>query len=237
MPHAKITVTEGGPYVVSGGVPLVRKTQIVTEHGEPIAWQREGEIPAGDTYELCRCGHSAAKPFCDNSHSAIEWNDDETAATNTTAERRVLYPGGKQIVVHRDYSLCAGAGFCGTRLTDIERMLAEGDPNDTHLRSQIIAMIERCPSGSFTYRLEGQADDVEPDLPAQIAVTTEITEFGPIEGPLWVTGRIPVERADGQPFEVRNRVTLCRCGLSRHKPLCDGSHRAAQEQALAARKV
>jgi CDGSH-type Zn-finger protein len=222
----KITIQENGPYVVEGHVPLVRKVQVVTEFGEPIAWEKEGDIQATESYELCRCGHSADKPFCDSSHNNIEWDGTETAEANTTAERRELDPGGKQIVVHRDYSLCASAGFCGTRLTNIKRMLAQAAPDDTAVRSQIIAMIERCPSGSYTYTLEGADGDNEPDLPAQIAVTTEITSSGPIEGPLWVSGGIPIERADGQPMETRNRLTLCRCGLSGNKPLCDGSHRA-----------
>jgi CDGSH-type Zn-finger protein len=59
----------------------------------------------------------------------------------------------------------------------------------------------------------------------QIAVTTEMTSDGPIAGPLWVTGSIPIERSDGKPFEIRNRVTLCSCGRSNNKPLCDGEHR------------
>jgi CDGSH-type Zn-finger protein len=33
-----------------------------------------------------------------------------------------------------------------------------------------------------------------------------------------------IERSDGQPVEVRNRVTLCRCGHSENKPFCDGTH-------------
>jgi len=33
-----------------------------------------------------------------------------------------------------------------------------------------------------------------------------------------------VESADGFGYEVRNRVTLCRCGRSGNKPFCDGSH-------------
>jgi CDGSH-type Zn-finger protein len=33
-----------------------------------------------------------------------------------------------------------------------------------------------------------------------------------------------VTGADGAPYEVRNRVTLCRCGASRNKPFCDGTH-------------
>ena len=32
--------------------------------------------------------------------------------------------------------------------------------------------------------------------------------------------------ADRQ-LETRNRVTLCRCGQSANKPLCDGSHKTA----------
>jgi hypothetical protein len=90
-----------------------------------------------------------------------------------------------------------------------------------------MAMIERCPSGSYVYALEEGGPDIEPDFPEQVAVTTEITSEGPIAGPLWVTGRIPIERADGQPVERRNRVTLCCCGQSQNKPFCDGRHRDA----------
>ena len=68
--------------------------------------------------------------------------------------------------------------------------------------------------------------DIEPDLPEQIAVTTEITSDGAVRASYWVTGNIPIERADGQPFEIRNRVTLCSCGESSIKPLCDGIHRS-----------
>jgi hypothetical protein len=43
-------------------------------------------------------------------------------------------------------------------------------------------------------------------------------------GPLFVKGGIPIEAADGYQYEVRNRVTLCRCGQSRNKPFCDATH-------------
>ncbi len=222
----KITVEENGPYLVTGGVPLVDKTQVVTEFGEPVAWEKDGDVSAESTYELCRCGHSSNKPFCDYTHASINFNGAESAPTDASTQRRVRHPGGGAIVVHRDYALCCESGFCGTRLANLERMLASAAPDDTNLRSQIIAMIERCPSGSYTYSLEGRAGDIEPDLPKQIAVTTEITSNGPIEGPLWVSGGIEIERADGQPLETRQRVTLCRCGMSKSKPLCDGTHRA-----------
>ena len=91
------------------------------------------------------------------------------------------------------------------------------DSDDTQVRARIMSMIERCPSGALSYSLERDGENLEPDLPVEIAVTRD--------GALWVSGGIPVERADGKPLEVRNRVTLCRCGDSANKPLCDGTHK------------
>ena len=42
--------------------------------------------------------------------------------------------------------------------------------------------------------------------------------------PLWVRGGVQIVSADGGVYEVRSRVTLCRCGASSNKPFCDGSH-------------
>ena len=219
----KIVVRKNGPYIVQGDIPLVRKVQVVSEHGEPLTWKKGAAIETDEIYTLCRCGQSSPKPFCDGTHARIDFDGTESADTGVTAERQVIYEGGTKIVVKRDYSLCMGSGFCANRTTDIQEMVSHTD--DTQVRAQVIAMIERCPSGSLTYSIEEGEADIEPDLPRQVAVTTEITSDGPIAGPLWVTGNIPIERADGQPLETRNRVTLCRCGLSTNKPLCDGTHR------------
>jgi uncharacterized Fe-S cluster protein YjdI len=147
----------------------------------------------------------------------------ESADTRGTAERQIVYPGATGIIVKRDHSLCSESGFCGTKDASIEELVrGTGDPQ---VKAQVMGMIERCPSGSLTYTLESGAPDVEPDLPPQIAVTTEITSDGPVNGPLWVTGSILIERADGQTMEARPRVSLCCCGRSKIKPLCDGTHR------------
>ena len=47
-----------------------------------------------------------------------------------------------------------------------------------------------------------------------------------VSGPLFVRGGIKVLDSRGEPYEIRNRVTLCRCGRSSNKPLCDGSHQS-----------
>jgi CDGSH-type Zn-finger protein len=218
----KIIVLPDGPYKVIGGVPLCRKTQIVSEYGEPLTWRKDEDIPVPETYLLCRCGQSARKPFCDGTHSRIGFKGTERADTAPTASRQIILPGTHIVVKYYGY-LCMSSGFCATRNTNIFFLLE--DSAEPQVRSLIMAMIERCPSGTYTYSIEEGEPDIEPDLPQQIAVTTEITSAGPIEGPLWVTGYLPVERSDGKPFETRNRVTLCHCGRSSIKPLCDGAHR------------
>jgi CDGSH-type Zn-finger protein len=221
----RIVIIENGPYFVKGGVPLVTKTQVASEHGEPLTWQKTGDIPVSEGgYLLCRCGQSSNKPFCDDTHLKMGFDGAETADAGVSERRALKLPGGAHLIVKKDASLCMLSGFCGLRNAAIEQFVA--DSKDSKARSIAIGMVERCPSGSLTYRIEASEPDIEPDLPPQIAVTTEITSDGPIAGPLWVTGGIPVERSDGQPFETRNRVTLCNCGHSSNKPLCDGTHRA-----------
>jgi CDGSH-type Zn-finger protein len=47
-------------------------------------------------------------------------------------------------------------------------------------------------------------------------------------GSLRVEGQdIELVDAQGQPYGLggRERITICRCGLSKQKPFCDGSHK------------
>jgi CDGSH-type Zn-finger protein len=215
----RIVVLRNGPYLVYGDVPLVRKTKIVSESNDAITWSKTEVIDTEETYALCRCGQSSTKPFCDGTHVRIGFDGTETADPQPTAARqRVL--DGHGIVVRRDGSLCMHAAFCVGRIERIPAMLEGAEDSD--VRARVIALIDRCPSGSYTYALEEDGPDVEADLPVAIAVTEEERSLA---GALWVTGGVPVTRSDGQPFETRNRVTLCRCGHSMNKPLCDGTHR------------
>ncbi|MDH3680789.1 MAG: CDGSH iron-sulfur domain-containing protein [Acidimicrobiia bacterium] len=211
---ARVKVQPNGPYVVSGGVPLRRKEAIVSEHGEPLSWRSHEVTDRGAAYALCRCGGSANKPYCDGTHASNGFDGTESAPTEELAGRSTSYPG-TGIEVFDDRSTCVHAGFCGNRVSNVWKMVPKTD--DTTVRAQVMAMIERCPSGALTYAVDGVIN--EPDLPVEISVLPD--------GPLWLSGGIPIDRADGQPVEVRNRVTLCRCGESANKPLCDGSHTEA----------
>ena len=45
-----------------------------------------------------------------------------------------------------------------------------------------------------------------------------------VDGPLLCTGEIDVVNPFGQSLRKGAEIRLCRCGMSRNKPLCDGSH-------------
>jgi CDGSH-type Zn-finger protein len=210
-PASSITAAPNGPLLVQGSVPLYRRRAVYSEHGEPLAWETTERLETGERYALCRCGQSDRKPFCDGTHARTGFAADDVATGTYDDRSKVL--GGTGITVRDDRSICVHAGFCGTRVTNVWKQVR--DTEESTVRAQVIRMVEACPSGALTYRFDDQ--DVEPLLPAAVAVTDD--------GPLWVTGGITVTHSDGEQLETRNRVTLCRCGASANKPLCDGSHK------------
>ncbi len=213
--QARITGRPNGPLLVSGSVPLVRKTAVDSEHGEPLTWITSGPVTDAANYALCRCGASAKKPFCDGTHAKVGFDGTETADGSYEGRSKAL--GGTGITVRDDRSICVHAGFCGTRVSNVWKEVAGTD--ESTVRLAVINAVEKCPSGALTYRFDGAEADAEPDYPTQIGIIDN--------GPLWVTGGIPVVTSAGRELEVRARVTLCRCGASGNKPLCDGSHKEA----------
>ena len=98
-------------------------------------------------------------------------------------------------------------------MTNVWKMV--GATDDSIVRAQVMAMIERCPSGALTFTVDGRP--IEPDLPVEIGLVDN--------GPLFVTGDIPVRRSDGRAVRDTQPCHPCRCGGSKNKPLCDGTHK------------
>ncbi|GAA2207529.1 hypothetical protein GCM10009850_029870 [Nonomuraea monospora] len=215
----RVVVLRDGPYVVYGGVPLRRKRKIVSAGNDALTWKTGEPLETEDTYALCRCGHSRAKPFCDGTHAVIGFDGTEAEIMRPYRELQHVHDGAG-ISAQRVGELCVHAAFCIGRTRPIAAMLA--DTADSDVRSNIMGRIDHCPSGSYSYALERGGDTIEPDLPQAVSV---LEEEGGLASALWVTGRVPVIRSDGLPLETRNRTTLCRCGHSGNKPLCDGTHR------------
>ena len=45
------------------------------------------------------------------------------------------------------------------------------------------------------------------------------------DGPLILTGNLTIKNGSGRVAWSGTEVALCRCGASKNKPFCDGSHR------------
>jgi CDGSH-type Zn-finger protein len=204
----RIVVTEDGPYHVLGRLPLRHVDIVETEWSEPVDVAEGEPLPTGRWYALCRCGNSATKPFCDESHVRVGFDGTETAdrAPRVTRAREVR---GRGIAFTDDTTLCTHAGFCTSRVTDVWEMVR--DTADPDVRAQIERMVGLCPSGRLA--LEPPADAGEPGVLLER------------DGPIWVRGAVQLRAADGTTYEVRGRMALCRCGASRNKPFCDDSHK------------
>ena len=53
-----------------------------------------------------------------------------------------------------------------------------------------------------------------------------LTVTAKANGPLQVDGPLVLHGADGAPIYCDEQTWLCRCGASKEKPFCDGSHKA-----------
>lgn len=207
-----IRVRIHGPLVVTGAVTLQRVAND-QDAGDAGEWTRRRPLDPGDTVDvaLCRCGRSASRPFCDGGHrrADVDLAVDPPAGTRSDRSRRV---GNDGFAIEDDRPVCAHAGFCATSSTDVWQ-LAPSAATEAE-RDRVTRMVHRCPSGALDVLVDARV--VEADAEPGIDVVDD--------GPYVVRGGIPVELPDGSVMEVRARRTLCRCGASSAKPLCDGSH-------------
>jgi CDGSH-type Zn-finger protein len=215
----RITITENGPYLVTGSVPLAVQSIVPNREGESIEWQQGRLFEPQEEYSLCRCGQSANKPFCDSSHLRVGFVGTETASRKpylTQAEEE----DGPTVILTDAESLCAYARFCDVG-GSIWRLVRRPEEESTSLA---VREGRRCPSGRLVVWDRRTHEPFEPDLEPSIGLVED--PAAGVSGPLWVRGGVTIVSSDGEEYERRNRVTLCRCGGSENKPFCDGTHAA-----------
>jgi CDGSH-type Zn-finger protein len=214
----RIKVTKDGPYIVSGNIPLAEEYVVPGADGEPARWEKGPSLPHAETYSLCRCGATKHPPFCDRSHTAARFAGAETAGREDYLEQaeKTVGPG---VDLTWSAEVCAEACFChrGKGAWDYAEQ-----SDDPAARSAAVEESCACPSGSLVAWDKASGQAIEPALEPSISVIED--PGSGTSGPLWVKGGIQIEAADGFEYERRNRVTLCRCGLSKVKPFCDGAH-------------
>ena len=197
---ATIDPRPDGPLQVSGGITLCNSS------GATVATDAK--------FWLCRCGGSANKPFCDGSHKKLGFT---SARESDPSQRDTTDHVGKHLTIHDNRSLCAHAGHCTEHSAGVFSMDAEPWIDaDAESAEQTIATIQRCPSGALAYSVDGVLQEHSGRAPG-----IRIAKDGPYE----IVGGATLLGAD-QP-QSSEHYTLCRCGQSKNKPFCDGSHWAA----------
>lgn len=125
---------------------------------------------------------------------------------------------GRDVTVEFDSKLCVHSRNCvlghpGVFVPNVKGqwIVPDAAPADTVMR---IAL--HCPSGAIrAFRNDGSETSDKPP----VVNTVRVRE----NGPLAIEAELSLR---GQPHG-HVRATLCRCGMSKNKPFCDGAHTAA----------
>ena len=202
---AKITPKENGPLIVEG-VPNLRA---------PVGREMGADKPV---YALCRCGLSNNKPYCDGSHIAggFSSENDDAPSRNKVYE----YKGeveGKLVTVAFNPLLCGHIAECNrlhAAVFDATKRPWIQPENGTV--EGIENVIKACPSGALRFSIDNTALVHDRREESEI----QIVANGP-----YIVRDIDVDaEATGEGANPREMI-LCRCGLSKNKPFCDGTHR------------
>ena len=209
-----IKITKNGPYLVSADIPL-KKFIIEPYAPKHVKDYDTASFVHGGYYALCRCGKSKNAPFCDGAHIAAHFDGTETADKALYADRVSVQEGEHLQIL--DDNRCVFARFCHQPHGSVWNLLEE---DDEKYKDEIIKGTSLCPSGRLTTM--DKDGTYEYTYPPQILIVEDPQEG--VSAGLFVQGGITVVGSDGEQYEVRNRVALCRCGKSENKPFCDSLH-------------
>lgn len=201
--YSKIIPKEDGPLIVEN-LPLLKDAS-------------GSEMEARPVMALCRCGKSAKKPFCDGSHEAAGFRsaNDGSEIRNTPVE----YAGetdGTDVTVSYTPVLCSHAGACSAAAAKIFNpgrtpwVTPENGPI-----SELLDAIANCPSGALRLKVGAGAAQHMTDGDIEISVEKD--------GPYRVKNVSLAADFNGAEAS-RTKFVLCRCGQSKNKPFCDGTH-------------
>lgn len=218
--RVRVTVTRNGPYRVTGHVRFADLTITTDAAGVSEEWAEHDRPEGAAAVALCRCGHSGSKPFCDGSHVRVGFDGTEVANRAPYLEQAQAFDGPEVALLDVE-ALCAFARFCDAHGRIWNEVARTGDPE---VRETFIRQAQDCPSGRLVAWDKARQAALEPHAEPSIGFIEDPAEG--CSGPIWLRGGIAVVSADGEPYELRQRVTLCRCGGSRNKPFCDGTHAA-----------
>jgi CDGSH-type Zn-finger protein len=201
-PSPEIEPELNGPYLVRGVTNLVNSKRDV--------------LPTEPQMALCRCGGSFNKPFCDGTHARIGFESKKLVGRNP--DRLDVYPAdGYDVCDNR--GICQHSGFCTDELPEVFRLGKEPFVDQKAAAPQrILQQTKRCPSGALSFNF---TDPQKNNAQKPVSNRPEITVSK--NGPYRIKGGIMLD-AEFLQGASREHYTLCRCGGSKNKPFCDGTH-------------
>lgn len=195
----KILSQKNAPYVVL--------------NGEVINTSQGNEITIDNPSVLCRCGQSKNKPFCDKSHIKAGFRSHKLEGRQPDKVDRYV---GKKITILDNRGVCSHRGHCTNNLPQVFRQKEEPwiDPEAADVK-EIIRVIKMCPSGALAYEIDNE----------QYTDWNEEEEITLLKnGPAEVKGNLTFFDEEKNSPQTPDHYTLCRCGGSKNKPFCDGTH-------------
>ena len=129
---------------------------------------------------------------------------------------------GKDATIHFDAQKCIHSRTCVLSHPDVFVPNVQGEwiHPDAQSVEELMHVANSCPSGAISVMRNQVANgDAADSNGAPIVNTVRVRENGPLafEAALQINGQT----------QTNPRATLCRCGQSKNKPYCDGSHSAA----------
>lgn len=196
---AAIDISENGPFIVNG----LKKFK--NSKGE--------QIEAGEKMALCRCGGSSNKPFCDGTHSKIGFSGEREKSGGIHKERAYE---GKEITINDNRTICSHSMQCVNNLNSVFDINKQPwiDPDKARAK-EIMEVIKKCPSGALSYTIGGKTVR-NFDREQEITISKD--------GPYNIRGGVVLNVGDELQPPAKEHYALCRCGASKNKPYCDGSH-------------
>jgi len=216
----RIRVTHDGPYVIEN------VERLDDDLGRPI--------PVDSGAELCRCGGSQNKPFCDGTHARNGFSGAKDP--KRVPYRRDAYEG-VSVTVYDNRGICQHSGLCTGHLNTVFHSDSEPFVTASGGRmDEIVRAVRDCPSGALGFGVDGHEAREQVDWDGARPPAIEVSR----DGPYRITGGIELVEDDGSPVpralgSSEEHYALCRCGQSQNKPFCSGMHWYVQFRASAPR--
>lgn len=131
------------------------------------------------------------------------------------------YSNGEITVIWKP-DLCVHSGVCVKNSPDVFRPKEKPWVKiEAETSNRIMRTVEKCPSGALSYHIEKETVN-PPDHRREKPRDAKIELMK--NGPLIVYGNIEIKDSDGSLKTSSGTTAFCRCGASKDKPFCDGSH-------------